>query len=303
MQSQANPVSTPDSTLHLAVPKGRMFDNIRQLLSEAGIAITPSSRGYRPKISLPNVETKILKPQNIVEMLASGSRDLGFAGADWVAEKGADLVEIFDSALDPVRIVIAAPKSLLDAEGKLPTTSPFTGGPLRVAGEMERLGRGWIEANVPGAVFVRTFGATEVFPPEDADCIVDITQTGATLKANGLSIIDEIMQSSTRLYASHQAMAVPDKRRRIENLATLLESVLEGRRRVSVEVNVSAEKLEELVAILPCMRHPTIAELYGERGYAVKAAVPRADLPLLIPRIKAAGGSDVVISPVTQVVR
>lgn len=295
--------STPaQSILHLAVPKGRMFDTISKLLSEAGIKLSPSERGYRPKVSLPNVEAKLLKPQNIVEMLAAGSRDVGFSGADWVAEKGADLVEVFDTGLAAVRIVIAAPKACLTPEGKLPARSPYNGGPLRVAGEMERLGQAWIDEKMPGAQFVRTFGATEVFPPEDADCIIDITQTGATLKANGLEIIDEVMRSSTRLYASHGAMADPDKRARIENLATLLASVLEGRRRVTVEVNVPADKLDGLVQILPCMRHPTIAKLYGEESYAVKSAVPREEVPLLIPQIKAAGGSDIVISPLTQVV-
>ena len=174
-------MAASESTLHLAIPKGRMYQSVVDLLAEAGIRLRHGSRGYRPKVSLAGVEAKLLKPQNIVEMLAVGTRDLGFAGEDWVREKKLDLVQVMDTGLDPVRIVVAAPKALL-VDGKLPDASPY-GGPLRVASELESLTQGWIDTKRPGARFVRTYGATEVFPPEDADIIVDVTQTGATLDA------------------------------------------------------------------------------------------------------------------------
>lgn len=299
-------MTQPDATLHLAIPKGRMYQGVVDLLGAAGVRLSHGSRGYRPRVSLEGVEAKLLKPQNIVEMLAVGTRDLGFAGSDWVAEKGLDLVEVLDTELDPVRIVVAAPRSLLAAHGgALPEQSPF-GGPLRVASELERLTRGWIEARTPGARFVRTYGATEVFPPEDADVIVDVTQTGATLEANGLAIVDEVMRSSTKLFASREAMADPNKRGRIDDLTTLLRSVLAGRKRVMLEVNVSAEALDAVVDALPAMRVPTIAQLQGRggeaEGFAVKAAVERTELPTLIPALRARGGTDIVVSPVSQVV-
>ena len=292
-----------NNTLHVALPKGRMYQGVVDLLSDAGIRLQHGSRGYRPTLSLEGVEAKLLKPQNIVEMLATGTRDVGFAGADWVAEKQLELIEILDTGLDFVRIVVAAPQSMLSKfTGGIPSESPI-GGPLRIAGEFERLSKSWIQKNQPNARFVRTYGATEVFPPEDADVIVDVTQTGATLAANGLQIIDEIMVSSTRLYASPQAMNNVEKRKRIEDLSTLLNSVLEGRRRVVVEVNVPTEaSLNSIVEALPAMRRPTVARLYGEDGYAVKAAVPRKELPLLIPELKARGGADIVVSPLSQVV-
>ena len=281
--------------LRLAVPKGRMSDGVTRLLADAGVHLTQTVRSYRPHISLDGCEVKILKPQSIVEMLHAGSRDVGFAGADWVAELDGSLVELADTGLDPVRVVAAAPLELAP-EGVLPE------GPLVVASEYENLTRRWIAERCPQARFVRSYGATEVFPPEDADLIVDNTATGSTLEANGLRIVDELMVSSTRLYANPRALEHPERRAVVDNLVLLVRSVLEARRRVMVEVNVAAERLEPLLAVLPCMRQPTVSQLAGGAGYAVKAAVPRADLPAVIPRLKAAGGEDVVVTRIAQIV-
>lgn len=282
--------------LRLALPKGRMQEGVFKLLTDAGISVGADPRGYRPRVGLPNTVCKILKPQSIVEMLHLGSRDVGFAGADWVEELGVELVEILDTGLDPVKLVAAAPVDLLDEGHKLPRRR------LVIASEYERLTRRWIEKQGLDAEFVRSYGATEVFPPEDADCIVDNTATGSTLTANRLEIIDTLMHSSTRLYAHPEALENRSRRERIEHLALLLRSVLDARRRVMVEVNVTADKLEEVVRVLPSMREPTIARLHGEDGYAVKAAVPRAELVKLIPLIKARGGTDVVVTPISQIV-
>lgn len=290
------PGTEPDAALiHLALPKGRMEENVLRLLGDAGIRLTFDRRGYRPTLSLGGFETKLLKPQNIVEMLHAGSRDLGFAGADWVAEKGVELIELLDTALDPVRIVAAADSHFL-VDGQLPDR------PFVVATEYERLTQGWLERRGLTATVVRSYGATEVFPPEDADCIVDNTATGATLRANGLTIIDELMRSSTRLYACPRSLEEPARRERIEHFALLVRSVLDARKRVMLELNVSADALERVVEALPCMREPTIAPLHHDAGYAVKAAVPRADLPELIRTLRARGGTDIVVSDIAQIV-
>ncbi len=281
--------------LRLGIPKGRMHDGIVKILADAGIRIGVSSRGYRPTVSLPGLECKILKPQNIVEMLHAGTRELGFAGADWVAELGASVAEVLDTRLDPVRLVVAAPREIL-TNGRLPDR------PLVVTSEMERISRRWIEQRGKGDLFVRSYGATEVFPPEDADCIIDIAASGATLEANGLAVVEEIMRSSTRMYASRGAWEDPDRRRQIEEIAMLVRSVLDARERVMLELNVPSDRLEAVVEILPCMREPTMAKLHGDAGYAVKAAVPREQLPRLIPLIKSRGGTDIVITPLSQVV-
>lgn len=281
--------------LRLGLPKGRMQEGVFALLTDAGIRVSAGARGYRPTVSLPGFEAKILKPQNIVEMLALGSRDLGFAGADWVAELRLDVVEMLDTGLDPVRVVAAAPEDLL-VGGQLPTR------PLVVASEYENLARAWIARRGLDATFVRSYGATEVFPPEDADCIVDNTATGSTLRANHLALVDEIMRSSTRLYASPRVLDDPSRREAIDSFVLLVRSVLEARSRVIVEINVSAERLEDVIAVLPAMREPTISSLHGQGGFAVKSAVPRADLPRLIPLIKARGGTDIVVTRTSQIV-
>jgi ATP phosphoribosyltransferase len=272
------------------------------LLADAGIRVRPGARGYRPDVSLAGAEAKLLKPQNIVEMLALGSRDAGFAGADWVAELlgggEADVVELLDTGLDPVQLVAAAPAALLE-DGRLPR---ILNRRLIVASEYERLAREWIGAQGLCAEFVRSYGATEVFPPEDADVIVDNTATGATLEANGLAIVDVLMRSSTRLYANRAALEDPVRRRYIDDLVLLINSVLEARRRVMLEVNASAACLDAVVAVLPSMRQATVARLFGNGGYAVKAAVPRDLLPQVIPAVKAAGGTDVVVSTLSQIV-
>jgi len=281
--------------LRLALPTGRMQGGVTTLLAAAGIEVRSTARDYRPAVSLADVEAKFLKPQNIIEMLAAGSRDLGFAGADWVEEKAADLVEVLDTGLDPVEIVAAAPRGLL-VGGRLPAR------PLRVASEYEGLTRRWVESQGIDAVFVRSYGATEVFPPEDADVIVDNRATGSTLEANGLEIVDSLALSSTRLYASPQAWEEPGKLERIEAVRMVVASVLEARRRVMLEVNATPEALQRIVGLLPSMREATVAPLFGETGFAVKAAVPRSVVPELVPALKRAGGSDVAITSLEQIV-
>jgi ATP phosphoribosyltransferase len=289
---------TPDlnaEELRLALPKGRMQADVLALMADAGLPVRLGIREYRPVIERGRFNAKILKPQSIVEMLASGSRDVGFAGADWVAELNADVVELLDTGFDPVRLVAAAPATLL-VNGALPKRR------LIVASEYARLTASWITRSGLDARLVRSFGATEVFPPEDADLIVDNTATGSTLAANGLAIVDTLMTSSTRLYGNPAALEDPARRAAIEGLVLLLRSVIEARRRVMIEVNVSAAALEAVCAALPCMREPTIATLHGGAGFAVKAAVPKSTLPSVVPCIKSLGGTDIVITALAQLV-
>ncbi len=168
-----------NTPIQIGLPKGRMRDGVQALMADAGCPVQTTSRNYRASIDLEGFEAKILKPQGIVEMLHAGRRDIGFAGADWVAELNVELVELLDTNLDRVRIVAAAPESILE-DGRLPTR------PLIVASEYARLTQEWIRQQDLNATFLRSWGATEVLPPEDADCIVDNTATGSTLAANRL---------------------------------------------------------------------------------------------------------------------
>lgn len=297
--------------IRFAMPKGRMAEGVAALLKDAGIKIRAGARDYRPTINLPGFTVKILKPRAIIEMLDLGSRDLGFAGEDWVREDARDIVELLDTRLDPVRLVAAAPESIF-IEGEHGPRLPdqgLSGQSLRVASEYANLTKHWMKSNDINGEFIVSYGATEVLPPDDADCIVDNTATGATLAANGLRIFDDLMTSSTRLYASKQAMADDAKRARIEEFTLLVRSVLEARLRVTLEVNIAASKLADLLASLPCMREPTVASTQAASdptgqptGYAVKVAVPRADLPALIPLIKAKGGTDIIVTNPEQIV-
>lgn len=283
--------------IRVALPKGRMQAGVLDLLADAGIGVRLAERSYRPSLSWPGFQAKLLKPQNVVEMLQAGSRDVGFAGADWVAELEADLVELLDTGLDPVSVVAAAPRTLV-AGGALPA-----GQPLVAASEYVRLAGEWIAGTALDATLVRSYGATEAFPPEDADVIVDNTATGATLRRNGLVVVDTLMRSSTRLYANRGALADSAKSEPIRDLAMLLKSVLEARSRVMLDLNVSEEAFDRVIGALPCMRKPTVARLHGESAYSVRAAVPRDGLPELLVRVRALGATDLVVAQPRQIVQ
>ena len=284
-----------ENTVRLALPKGRMFDGVIALLKDAGISIRKSERGYRPHISLANFTTKILKPRNVISMLTAGARDVGFAGDDWIQEMGADLVELLDTKLNPVRLVVAAPRSIL-VDGKLPDR------PLVVASEYPNLAEKWIADRGLKATVLHTFGATEVFPPEDADCIIDNTSTGSTLRANGLDIIDEVLTSSTRFYASQTVLDNPATKSAIDNLVLMMASVLEARSRVLMEMNVAKDNLDAVLAALPSMRQPTVGQLSNEGWFAVRSAILRKDVTEIIPKLKAAGACDIIMTRAEQII-
>ena len=282
-------------TIRLALPKGRMYDQVVALLKGAGISIGKSERGYRPVISLPNFSAKILKPRNVISMLAVGARDMGFAGEDWIQETGTDLVELLDTGMNPVRLVVAAPTQILE-NGKLPNRK------IVIATEYPELAKRWVGENGVEADILQTFGATEVFPPEDADCIIDNTATGSTLRANGLQIIDDVMTSSTRLYASQDAVADPSRKSVIDDFTMLIKAVLHARGRVMMDLNVQRKDLDAVLGVLPTLRTPTVSPLSDSDWVAIRSAVPRKELALIIPKLKTAGACDIVTSAAEQLI-
>lgn len=228
-------------------------------------------------------------------MLTAGARDVGFAGADWIEETGADLVELLDTNLNPVRLVVAAPTQIL-VDGKLPDR------PLVVASEYPNLAARWIADRGLDATVLTTFGATEVFPPEDADCIIDNTSTGSTLRANGLHIIDEVLTSSTRFYASKTALDNSAIRSAVDNLVIMMKSVLDARSRILLDLNVAQENLDAVLSALPSMRQPTVGQLSDDGWFAVRSAVPRKELTEIIPVLKAAGACDIIMTRAEQII-
>jgi len=196
--------------------------------------------------------------------------------------------------MDPVRIVAAAPDTGVLARGR-----GYHGRRLIVASEYVGLTTAWLAAKGIDATVLRAYGATESLPPEDADVIVDNAATGSTLKANALEIIDTIMTSSTQLYASAAAWAVPAKRARILDLAAVLRAVLDARKRLMVTFNIAADKLEGILASLPAARAPTVSPLHGAGGgFAVQIAAETGRVPALLPAIKAAGGTDIAVTQI-----
>lgn len=272
--------------LRIVIPKGRILENVVKLLNDAGIYIQVNERGYRPIVSNSEIEMKIMKPQNIPKLVELGSHDIGFTGYDWVVETGADIVEIMDLKLNPVKIVAAVPKNLSDKE--------LHKRKIVVASEYENIATTFLEREKYNYVFLRTYGTTEVFPPDDADMIIDNTATGRTLTEHSLRIIDTLLVSSTRFVANKQGLKDPWKKEKISEMKMLFQSVLDARERVMLEMNVPKEKFKTIVKMLPCMRSPTVAPLYGEQGYAVKVAVKRTEVIKLIPLLKKLGATDIL---------
>ena len=281
--------------LRLALPKGRITEEVVRLLAAIGLSVRSNGRSYRPLVSDPRIEIKFLKPQNIPKLVELGAHDCGFTGHDWVVESGAEVVEVLETGLDPVTLAAAAPESVAERLDRL-------GRPIIVASEFEAITRRFMETRGRPYLFIRTHGATEVYPPEDADLILDLVATGTTLRENRLRVVAEVLKSSTRLVACRAAMDDPFKAGMIESMRTLCAAVLEARRRVLVEVNVSADRLAAVVAVLPSMKSPTIQELYGGAGYAVKAAVPRDGLAGVMLRLREAGATDLIAYTLEQVI-
>jgi len=280
--------------LRVLIPKGRIFDNVSRLFLEAGFPISLADRTYRPAMGAPWLDAKIMKPQNVGELLELGSHDAGFTGIDWIKESNADVEEVLDLGFDKVRIVAAVPNDLDDAKLKSKK--------LVVATEYVNIAENWLKSSGYQYRILRTYGATEVFPPDDADMIIDNTSSGQTLKDNGLRIIGTLLESSTRFVASKAAMKNTEKKNRIEELAMLFRAVLDGRDRVMLEMNIPKEQFESL-ASLPAMRSPTVAPLYGDAGYAVKIAVKKHEVPDIIPKLKKLGALDIVEYDLRKVVQ
>lgn len=272
--------------LKILLPKGRIYEHVIGLFSGAGISISLPERAYRPIVNQDDLEAKVMKPQNIGKLLELGAHDMGFTGRDWIRETHADVEEILDTGFDKVRIVAAVPNSIDDAQ--------LASRRVIVATEYEHIANEWLKSRGMNSEVIRTYGATEVFPPDDADMIIDNTATGRTLVENGLRIVAEIMSSSTCMFASKKAMQNPEKKEKILELKSIFESVIDARDRVMLEMNVPKESFDALVNGLPSMRSPTVSPLYGDKGFAVKIAVKKSEVPNLLPRLKSLGATDIL---------
>lgn len=281
--------------IRLVLPTGRLSKAVAELLADAGLQVGSSTKNYRPSSSDPSFEIKLLKAANIPTLIELGKHDIGFTGLDWVLESRARVECVLETGILPVRIVSAAPSGV----------DPFarsSSKPMIVASEYERLTAEYMKSKQVDFRFVRTYGATEVFPPEDADLIVDNTATGSALRANGLSIVDELLQSNCVFIANEKALNDPQKAATINDLTLLMKSVLDARRRVLLEMNVPGDSLNGVVSLLPAMKAPTVQPLHGNGAFSVKAAVLKDRVAALIPELRRAGASDILETTLKRVI-
>ncbi|MCR4821286.1 MAG: ATP phosphoribosyltransferase [Treponema sp.] len=278
--------------LRVLLAKGRIYESVYELLSDVGISIHLPDRTYFPTTNQDDLAFQVVKPQITSALLASNKADVGFSGKDWVYENGVQdgVEEIMDLGFDPVRIVAAIPNTVdFDKLLKAPVT---------IATEYQNLSRKWIEDKKVNGTIFRTWGTSEGFVQDNEDSLaqilIDNTSTGSSLRANNLKIVDTLMTSSTRMYASKEAMKDPAKKQKIMELKMLFESVLNARGRVMLEMNVSKDKFDGLIKALPSMKSPTVSPLFGDDGYAVKIAVKKSEVPTLLPKLQSLGATDIL---------
>ncbi len=294
--------------ISIAIPKGSLEAQTLQLFKQADLEIKVTSREYNPQIDDPRIEkVKILRPQEIPEYVEKGYFDIGITGKDWIAERGADVVEIADLSYSKtaekngkVRIVLAvqADSDIRAAEDIKPNS--------RISTEYPNLTKAFFdELGIPVQIFF-SYGATEA--KDMMDAIVELTETGETLRKNNWRIIHTIFESSTKLIANKDSWREPGKRREMEEIKTLLSGVIEARDRVLLSMNVAEDKLRDVVSALPAMKKPTIAQLYDSdsterRYYAVETVVSKKKVNILIPRLKALGAEDIIEIDITKIVK
>lgn len=289
--------------LSLALPKGSLEEQTLLLFAQADLEVRKSSREYNPTIADPRIgKVKILRPQEIPLYVADGHFDLGISGHDWVTESGADVVEVAElpyakTGTGVVQMVLAVPDdSPIRSAWDIPPGS-------RISTEFPNVTRAFFERlGIPVEVHF-SYGATEAKVPELMDALVDLTETGSTLRRNGLRVVDVVLESTTRLLANKESWADSEKRRAIEEVRTLLLGVIDARGRVLLSMNVPASKLDAVIAELPAMKRPTVNQLYGSDDYEIMTVADKATVNVLIPRLKAAGAEDILELPISKIVR
>jgi ATP phosphoribosyltransferase len=292
--------------LKLGIPKGSLQDATVQLFARAGFNIYVSSRSYFPTIDDPEIECMLIRAQEMARYVSDGVLDAGLTGLDWIAEHeaGDGTTGVIESVADlvyakqsfgKVRWVLAAPedspiKSAKDLEGKT------------VATELVRATRAYFQRQGVNVNVEFSWGATEVKPPMLADAIVEVTETGSSLRANRLRILDTLMESNTQLIANKTALADSWKKTKIDNIALLLKAAIEAQGRVGLMLNVERKNLSAILSLLPALQRPTISNLSDEDWAAVNTIIEERTVRDLIPKLKVAGAQGIVEYPLNKIV-
>ncbi len=288
------------SKLVLGLPKGSLQDATFDMMGKAGFVVRAGSRSYVPSIDDPELDGRLIRAQEISRYVELGMLDAGMTGYDWIVENGSDVVEVAEliyakQGLRPVRWVVAVPEastiqSAKDLEGK------------RIATEAVGLTQRYLAKHGVKAEVEFSWGATEVKAPELVDAIVELTETGSSLRANKLRIVDTVLESTTRLIANKTAWKDEWKRRKIEQLALLLQGALAAVSRVLLKMNAKAADVAVLTKILPSLHAPTVSKLDTEGWIAIETVVQESIVREIIPQLKRAGAEGIIELPLNKVI-
>lgn len=286
--------------LMLGFPKGSLEDATVAVFAKAGYKVEISSRSYYPTIDDPEIDCMLIRAQEMSRYVEEGILDCGLTGYDWIRENGSDVMEVAELVYgkvgrNPLRWVLAVPENsditcAKDLEGK------------RIATEAVGMTRRYLESHGVKANVEFSWGATEVKPPRLADAIVEITETGSSLRANKLKVIDTLCISTTRFIANKEAMKDPFKKRKIENLALLLKAVFNAEGKVGIMLNVKKEHLDAVLQKLPAIEHPTVSSLADGQSFALNTIVSEHVVRDLIPVLKEIGATGIVEYPLNKIV-
>ncbi len=304
-----------------AIPAGSLAKATFEILQRSGYKVSGQDRTYRPTINDPKIELKILRPQEIPVFVSEGLQDVGITGQDWIRETCADVEVLQNLEYGKIRLVVAIPKGLRASSISALMAALWSKGKnFRISTEYLNIAAEYIKSNPAyrksfgkseplivtpwwrkgensRAKIFLSFGATEAKPPENADCIMDATETGSTLEANNLKIIETVLQSSAVLIANKNALADPQKKEKIYDILTLLKGVVDGSKRIHIFVNVKKTNLERLLRELPALKNPTIAPLADENWCSVNTIVEKDCLIDLLPKIRKLAQGIVVYEP------
>jgi len=309
--------------LKFAIPAGSLAKATSDFLARSGYKIGGNDRTYRPSINDPDIEMKVLRPQEIPVFVNEGLQDLGITGRDWVRENRADVEILQDLEYGKIRLVIAVPKSVAETKSTMGDFMEsvwsqgknfrFSTEYLNIASEYlknkseykKRFGNKdpmivtpwWKKGDNPRAKIFLSFGATEAKPPENSDCIMDVTETGTTLDANNLKIIETVMTSSAVLIANKKTLQDPEKQEKIYDIVALLKGVVDGSKRIHIFVNVKKANLQKLLTELPALKNPTIAPLADENWVSVNTVIEKDCLIGILPKIRKIAQGLVVYEP------
>jgi ATP phosphoribosyltransferase len=289
-----------DKILRLGIPKGSLEDATIKMFRNAGFEITIRPRSYFPDIDDEEIECMLIRAQEMARYVSDGILDVGLTGKDWIIESKVDVVEVEDlvyakQSTTPVRWVLAVPEdspiqSVKDLEGK------------RIATEAVGLTQEYLRKHGVNASVEFSWGATEVKPPRLADAIVEITETGSSLRANNLRIVDTVLVSTTKLIANKEAWQDTWKKKKIENIAMLLKGALNAKGKVGLKMNVAEKDLKKILDILPALHNPTVSQLSEKDWVAVETIIDEKIVRDIIPQLKQRGAEGIVEYPLNKII-